>query len=263
MIGGVYGIVKRNLTNQAIFEQLPGALGDEVHLWVAPEELARSGAGRSACLRLLTEEERRREARFHHERDRTLYRLARALTRLVLSGYAGVDPKEWTFARNHLGQPRIEAPPEIPLAFSVAHTPGLVLLLVASDAVIGVDVEDERRATAMELPRLVFGDLELADLASRGDGSRRRQLEYWTLKEAYSKACGAGLSLPLNRCVFRIEPDRIELQNEPHPVSKQMRWWFSLPDAAAGYVTAVAVGRRRSNEPPPELTTILLDSWVD
>jgi 4'-phosphopantetheinyl transferase len=232
-----------------------------VDLWVAPEEIAHATVGAVNCRQLLTKEELLRESRIHHERDRALYRLGRALMRTVLSTYVDVEPLEWAFARSRFGRPRIAAPTGVSLEFSLAHTTGLALLLVSASAAIGVDVEHARRPIAAELPCHVFGRPEIDDLASRrGVARQRRFFEYWTLKEAYAKALGTGLSLPLDQCVFRIEAGWATALVQPEVESSPPEWWFSLPVTVPGYVAAVAVGKDGPDGHPPDLATYYLAS---
>lgn len=235
----------------------PNELSDGVaHLWVARGRLAHASSGKT-CRGLLSPEERRRESRLPYQRDRILYRLSRALMRTALSLYAAVDPEDWVFTRNPLGRPLIETPSGTALDFSLAHTFGLVVLLVSSSSTVGIDVEEEKRATVPGLSPLIFGGRELLDLKSRrGSDRKRRILEYWTLKEAYGKARGIGLSLPLHRWAFELKPGRD--RSDPTGPGRG-NWWFSLPSTVTGYVTAVAIEKREPEEPPPRLETIVLD----
>ncbi|MFC1706056.1 4'-phosphopantetheinyl transferase family protein [Planctomycetota bacterium] len=158
-------------------------------------------------MRLLSASERARHGRYRFERDRQLYLVAHALTRTVLSYYRPVEAQDWRFEPGRHGKPEIVSPSLGPrLRVNLSHTGGLVACAVALDDDVGVDVEDSDRETSiLSVAERVFSDTELRDLhAQTGDGQRHRFFEYWTLKEAYIKADGRGITLPLRAITFTL-----------------------------------------------------------
>ncbi|MGO9249047.1 MAG: 4'-phosphopantetheinyl transferase family protein [Solirubrobacteraceae bacterium] len=197
----------------------------------------------------MSQGEREREARFRFERDRRLYRLARACTRTVLSRYAAVHPSQLRFRAGPAGKPEIASPIGLSLTFSLAHTHGMVALVVSRDRAVGVDVEHERRFIPSEIDLPLLGASEAAGLSLLAPDCRpARFTEHWTLKESYAKARGTGLELPLDRCQFVIDGDRIGLRGDCQAAQAPPLWWFSLPPRAAGYVTAVAASLHAADE---------------
>lgn len=226
---------------QPLAVELPGAAAD---LWFALDAPETDPRLTAAHRDVMSDDERRRELDFVYEKDRRLYRLARALTRTVLSRYTGTDPRDLAFTRNAFGRPALTVPGGLALDFSLSHTPGIAVLSVATGRSVGVDVEDARRPVSVEPARALLGPSELADLEARSGGDRRRRfLEYWTLKESYAKARGTGLSLPLSRCEFRIGSDSVEAAIDPTLDAHPERWWFTLVSPAPGFVAAVTVSR--------------------
>jgi 4'-phosphopantetheinyl transferase len=224
-----------------------------LHAWTAAVPARPTSAQAEACRLLLSEAERLRETRFHRNGDRVAYVWTRALTRRTLSRYAAVAPADWRFAEEPFGKPSIASAEGAGLAFSVSHTPGMAVLLLARERQVGVDVEHEGRALGPDLGA-VLGPREFADMRLLPEARRlRRALEHWTLKEAYAKACATGLELPLGRRQFLIESGRVHgllADDDPDP----RLWWLSLPALAPGFVTAVAASRRAPDEPAPCLT---------
>jgi 4'-phosphopantetheinyl transferase len=146
----------------------------------------------------LSTHEKERLRRFRFERDRQLFLLAHALLRSTLSRYGGVEPAVWQFRVGPYGRPEIAAP-VVPLRFSLAHTAGLATCAVTLGHDVGVDVEEIVIDSRMEVAGRYFAPVELADLGSvSADQRALRFFEYWTLKEAYLKARGVGLSVPLD-----------------------------------------------------------------
>ncbi|MEF7613145.1 4'-phosphopantetheinyl transferase superfamily protein [Aquincola sp. MAHUQ-54] len=214
----------------------------DVHLW-----WCRADAPPPEVLAHLQREEHARAARFHFGRDRDRHLATRWLVRRVLSHYApGVPPADWRFADNTWGRPAVAAPvPGLPLHFNVSHSADAVLMVVARHEAIGVDVESHRPGDAAGMAELVFSPAERAWLnAAPPDAEARvdRFLALWTLKESFVKACGQGLSMPLQRFGVLPQPDGgVLLQAppdiEPHPGA----WRFWRGALRPGLPWAVAV----------------------
>jgi 4'-phosphopantetheinyl transferase len=154
---------------------------------------------------LLSPEERARQKRPTLESKRREILLTRALARTVLSRYADVDPRDWRFGTSTNGRPFV-ADPKMSFDFNLAHTAGVIVCLVAAAEGVGVDVETMTRRTDLdEVAAHFFSPAENEALRHLPSEERReRFFTYWTLKEAYIKARGLGLTLPLDAFWFRI-----------------------------------------------------------
>ncbi|QQZ39510.1 4'-phosphopantetheinyl transferase superfamily protein [Pseudomonas sp. SK3(2021)] len=128
-----------------------------------------------------------------------------------MSLYApGVAPQQWVFASNAWGKPAIVAP-GAPMAFNLSHTEGLVTLALTLENSVGIDVESRQRTTDTDLAERFFSASEVRYLSSLPTAERASAfISLWTLKEAYIKACGQGLSIPLDSFSFDLTtPGRI------------------------------------------------------
>src|SRR6185503_2215825 len=137
-----------------------------------------------------------------------------------------------------------------PLRFNLSNTEGLIACLVADDREIGVDVEDlERRGETVAIADRFFSPLEVAALrAVPEERQRARFFDYWTLKEAYIKARGMGLAIPLDHFSFVIEPGApIGIAFDPRLPDDPSTWQFAQLRPTARHVISVAV--RRAGEP--------------
>jgi 4'-phosphopantetheinyl transferase len=113
---------------------------------------------------------------------------------MLVSDYTGIAPAALHFLYGPHGKPSLDH--EGDLRFNVSHTAGLALIAFTQGTEVGVDVEWAGRAVDfMGIAESYFSPLEYADLKSRDSAAF---LEYWTCKEAYIKARGGGLSIPLN-----------------------------------------------------------------
>ncbi len=158
---------------------------------------------------LTTPDENERMARFVFERDRWQFLITRALVRTMLSRYATVAPADWRFITNEYGRPEVLDRPAgvADLRFNLSHTDGLIACAVTVGREVGVDVERITRAVTHDIPGRFFAPREVADLRALPEHDQPRVFfDYWTLKEAYIKARGMGLSLPLSDFAFCLRP---------------------------------------------------------
>jgi 4'-phosphopantetheinyl transferase len=192
---------------------------------------------------MLSPDEHARYARLMFARDRRDYAAAHALLRTSLSQYAEVAPQQWTFRTDAGGKPSLVADQAgSRLSFNLSHTHGLVACAIAGGADVGIDVESVDRVVDDRVARRFFSERENADLSRcASDALRaRRFLALWTLKEAYVKAIGQGLSHPLNTVVFAIGDDDAIAFMPPSDVDAA-EWHFRLLAPTVRHHLAVAV----------------------
>jgi 4'-phosphopantetheinyl transferase len=195
---------------------------------------------------LLSSDERARGERYFFEVNRREHLVAHGLKRLALSRLAGIDPSLWRFDEDANGKPFV-AGPTSHLRFNLAHTAGMVVCLVAADADVGVDVEDvERTVATVDISESFFAEPEVAALRRCGPAEQRaRFFEYWTLKEAYIKARGLGLALPLGSFWFTWPaPERPTIHFAPPIVDRPERWSFFQWFLSPRHRIAAAIERR-------------------
>ena len=189
-----------------------------------------------------------RRDQFRLPEDRRDYTLAHDLLRRTLSRYAGVQPNEWNFKAGPYGKPFITSPPiASKLSFSLSHTRGLVACGVAAGREVGLDVERTDRELDIDgLAEQFFSSCEVNALR-RYDGESRKVafIELWTLKEAFVKAIGRGLSQPLNTFTFDLDRESPILLS-PAAEEKALFWQFAVYAPSPSTRMAVAV---RSSEP--------------
>ena len=145
--------------------------------------------------------------RQRRDENRREHLAAYTLVRLTLSKFHDARPSSWRFRRDGSGRPEVEEPTAgRSLRFSLSHTRDLVVCGVTSDVPVGVDAESVDHAKGhSEIAARYFAPEEVAALEQLTDEVRSvRFIEYWTLKEAYAKARGLGLSLPLDSAIFDL-----------------------------------------------------------
>lgn len=191
---------------------------------------------------LLTETDRARRDRFRHEADRRMFVLGRTMARLLVARTVGCEPQSWTWREGPHGRPEIAAPSSS-VHFNLAHSAGLVACAVAHGREVGVDVEHlGRRPLETAIVERYCAPSEAADIRTRGGDWHARFLVYWTLKEAYLKARGLGIAVPLAEIAFDVVDDtsaRIGFLGSL--AGTDDRWSFTLAYPTADHLMAVAV----------------------
>jgi 4'-phosphopantetheinyl transferase len=222
-------------------------LCDEVHIWTS--ELCNDPSPEDILLfeSWLSSEETVRYRRYLRSQDRNLFLVAHALLRHTLSRYADTAPDAWHFETGEHGRPEIAGPlAELGLRFNISHTPGFVAVLVSDEIDAGVDVESPGRvADPAAMARRVFSGAENSALEGlEHDDFQTRFYELWTLGEAYIKARGLGLKIPLREFTFSVDRDlgvRVEFEAPIRDDAKQ--WQFRLWRPSERHQGAVALRR--------------------
>lgn len=223
-----------------------------VDVWVAPSSsLDPRDLARMATV--LTPEETARGARFVRATDRAAFVLTRALVRTRLSLYGPTAPADWRFVTNEHQCPFVAADlagsPR--LSFNVSHTDGLVVLAVTRGHRVGVDVEHVTRTVLEAIPERHFAADEVRDLRALPAADQARVFfDYWTLKEAYIKARGMGLALPLDQFAFTLHGEAPpSIRFAPGFADDPGRWQFRQLWPTATHRLALAVERDGADLP--------------
>lgn len=170
----------------------------------------RDGGAAAARLRPLLEPgELERADRFYFDRDRHGFIITRATLRLLLGGALGLHPRQLRFRYGPCGKPLlIGAEADGGVHFNVSHSHELALIALAAGRHVGVDVEFIRPQPA-DAPTEQFFSPREADALRALPAPQRQQAFFaaWTRKEAFIKALGAGLALPLDSFDVSLGPD--------------------------------------------------------
>jgi 4'-phosphopantetheinyl transferase len=212
---------------------------NEVHVWwafpdlvLAPELLRRQFLTLSAA-------EQGRHDGFRFDRHRRQFLVSHSLVRDVLSHYAPVPPSEWRFRVSEYGWPSVawNGASPLDLRFNLSHTEGRSIVAVARGVDIGVDVESTASGRGVSgIAERYFSAAEIAQLSQHPEWF----FDFWTLKEAYIKARGFGLAIPLNSFSFSLaNPDRPAVSFHGECEDRPDRWHFVL-DRGSDYRMALA-----------------------
>jgi 4'-phosphopantetheinyl transferase len=191
------------MTSQPIWNRPPEKSRlsfDRVHIWrgITPQQPD------SSLTAYLSDRERQKGERFLREKDKNQYLFSHGMLRAVLAYYTGNDPRSIDFTQNPFGKPALEPCRhegfKNELRFNMAHSKDIVVVAVTCRNEVGIDVEYMRdiedgemivsRYFSVEEQKYVYNPSPLE--------FRKRFFTCWTLKEAFIKALGKGLSYPLD-----------------------------------------------------------------
>src|SRR5207247_9177381 len=122
--------------------------------------------------------------------------------------------------------------------FNLSHSAGLALIAIAPESNVGVDLEYIRaQSDYAELARYFFSGAEVDQLSGVPDHLYAEAfIGCWTKKEAYVKARGRGLALPLQSSTVPLTSDPAQgpttLQATPNDINQAMRWSVHTPGHA-------------------------------
>ncbi len=240
-------VVEGNLLSLAV-DEAHQALRAGAHVWLCDGGEVLSAGEREQYLALLSAEELARYRRFVFEQDGNRFLTAHALLRKVLSRYSNTPPQQWRFESNAHGRPSLAG--RAGLYFNLSHTQGLCACMVSAEPLCGVDVENiQRRNRLPGVAQRMFAESELQQLRGCDDAAYRlRFFQYWTLREAYVKALGTGLSASSRQFWFELQDAEREQWrarlcfDEAAPQHAAGDWRFYGLRATPGHVVAVALG---------------------
>jgi 4'-phosphopantetheinyl transferase len=212
----------------------------DLHLWRA--SLDCDAPVYSRLQTTLSPDEIARADRFVFLADRNRFVAARGILRELLGTYLMLPPANLKFRYGNHGKPALDAnAPDSTLQFNLSHSGDLAIYAFSRGRELGVDVEQIRPQLASEdVARRYFASSEVAELQALPPNSRPEAFFLcWTRKEAYVKAHGAGLSLPLDSFTVSLTPGRAaELQ-----AADGARWAIDSLEPAPGFVGAIVVER--------------------
>ena len=227
---------------------LPSSLhlaSDEVHIWCASLDVPAEMSARLYAT--LTPDERNRSARFQFERDQHRFIVAHGVLRDLLGRYLQTQPGRISFVYNAFGKPGLSPESGNRLEFNLSHSAGLALIAVAPACHVGVDLEYIRaQSDCSDIARRFFSEAEVDYLIALPNHLYAEAFfSCWTKKEAYLKACGEGLAIPLNSFSVPLITDAahtpVDLHVAPNDIVPARRWSLYTLRPAQGYAGALVI----------------------
>jgi 4'-phosphopantetheinyl transferase len=192
---------------------------------------------------LLTPDEQARAARFHAARHRQRFAVAHGRLREILGEELGVPPALLRFETAQHGKPMLAGGAGGHLAFNLSHSADRGLLGWARGHELGVDIELWRPlGDEAALVRRFFSVAENAAYGALPVGERTQGFfECWTRKEAYIKAVGRGLGLPLDSFDVAFGTGSVPGLLRPSIHATGRNWTLAAPDVGQRMSAAVVL----------------------
>jgi 4'-phosphopantetheinyl transferase len=175
---------------------------------------------------ILSGQEIEKSKRYYFEKDQRRYVQSHAILRIILGKILGESPASIQFVLNPYGKPYVNhLEGKADIYFNLSHSLAGVLIAVSQGIECGVDIEFQKEDfPSKEIAEHFFSENEIrAYLALPPEQQKEAFFNCWTRKEAYIKAKGKGLNIPLDSfdvslapneparlLQSRLEPDDIE-----------------------------------------------------
>jgi 4'-phosphopantetheinyl transferase len=240
---------RKSQTNPARPTGPPQFSKQGVHIWLARLDVEPAIVQRLSAH--LSQDEIERAERFAFEKDRVSFKVARGILRELLGGYLRQVPAAICFETGEWGKPAVRPGAETAVVrFNLSHSHGLALYAFTLDRELGVDIEKIRPEVAFEgIEERFFSAREVRELRALPERLRAEGFFLcWTRKEAYIKARGEGLHIPLDSFDVSLTPGELPVLNSADREKWGMYSLLLRPDFAAAVVVEGTDNHLRSWE---------------
>jgi len=217
---------------------------DNIHLYYTCLDKIRDQRLIDQYHRILSPAESETISNIRSEKKRHESLVTKALARFVLSRCCRIAPEAVQYCVNRHGKPALmPGVTPLPVRFNLSHCKGLAGCAVAWDADVGIDMEDQHRGVNLNLARRFFSEPEIMQLEKIKDTAGRQALflQLWTLKEAYIKAVGKGLSMGLDKFSFFFDQGRPDIRFVSEKAINDKIWHFFSLTLLDRYTAAAGV----------------------
>jgi 4'-phosphopantetheinyl transferase len=189
---------------------------------------------------LLSPLEHERAGKFAFERDRRRFIISHGRMRKIIGRHIGANPRKLTFSTAPHGKPFLTGG-KGPF-FNLSHSHDLACLALSDDFELGLDVEKADQAPRENIEQF-FSAREIKELSRlKGDEKTEGFFNCWTRKEAFIKALGHGLFMPLDSFSVSLapgQPARLLHMDGDHEAPDKWRIFSFEP--APNHIGALAV----------------------
>lgn len=203
---------------------------NQIHIWYLKTDEFNQETSAIQYLAILADEEKKRRSRFYFKKDQHRYLLTRYFVRCILSIYFPyIAPAEWVFKTNKFGRPEISEASILPdFSFNLSHTQNIIVCAVTKSGTLGIDVEHVLKDRPLQRLSDRFFSYQEANFLNNLNEIERTTYFYkiWTLKEAFIKAEGKGLSIALDSFWFKMRNNTIQFEFNSQLNTRRKKYYF-------------------------------------
>ena len=181
---------------------------DQIHIWRASLDVVQDVE--KAFWETLSQKERERAERFRFPTHRSQFIVGRGILRQLLGKYLHQSPETIQFSYGDQGKPFLAKANQKSsnLNFNISHSNGFAIFAFAEKMTFGVDLEliDPNIEFEVIAPRFFSKNEASALFSLPVEKQAEAFFNCWTRKEAFIKACGGGLSIPLDQFEMTLLP---------------------------------------------------------
>ncbi len=158
---------------------------------------------------ILASDEKIRANQFRFERDKIRYTVSRGILRELIAGYIKDSPKTIKLDYTQYGKPfLVTNSSSNELYFNLSHSHNCIVYAFTKNIDVGIDVElYQPQFTVEDVAKCCFSKQEY-DKLQKLSGYQKHSYFYrvWTLKEAFVKSIGLGLTYDLQQIKIDLLP---------------------------------------------------------
>lgn len=228
--------------------------GNDIHLWmINPKHILAS----DDLFDMLSPAENEKIARYRSDKAKHTALITRTFIRLLLSQYDIVTPQSWQFTHNELGKPEVSNA-TITLRFNLSHNDEMIICAICLEKDIGCDIEKlNRKISVNAIAKRFFAESEYQLIKT----SPKQFFEYWTLKEAFVKATGLGISQGLDTFSFKIEENNNKALNDNISLtfaknckeSNAQHWYHALLKPDEQHCIGISINNKKQTDKKPNI----------
>lgn len=234
-------LVKDELAWDPAPERIPWPF-DTIHVWRASLSQPPSVLERMA--KTMSEDELVRAQRYRFAKDKDAFIAGRGILRDVLARYLKIVPHQIHLEYGPWGKPEVTTlVGGARLDFNLSHSGDLVLIAVALNRKIGIDIEwMPRKPVTERIAERFFSPSEALFLRTlSGEARQDAFFRLWTAKEAFVKAQGIGLARSFSEFTVSLisekEIDITDIEGKAEDIS---RWSLKVLPVNSEYIAALA-----------------------
>ncbi|MFV5642306.1 4'-phosphopantetheinyl transferase family protein [Acinetobacter oleivorans] len=164
----------------------------------------------------------------YHPKAARLFLISRVLVKTVLADKLGISPHQVNIQLHPNGKPFVQGSKAV--YFNLTHSADVIILAVTEEGEIGVDIEQVDREFEWMRVDSVLAPIEIEWIKenelTNSSSVYQRFFQIWTLKEAYIKCTGEGMSRHLKKLNFHVLPEHIQFLDSTNDAQKTEEYYF-------------------------------------